>query len=106
MDDDGYDSTSVLLATGTQTNGKWVLDSGCTYHMCPDKNLVFFSIYMLFNGGEVMMGNNSLCKLIGLGTIRLKMFDGVINEVRHVSDLKRNLISLGILDQMGCTIKI
>ena len=105
MDDDCYDSAGVLLATGTQTNGKGVLDSRCNYHVCPDKNL-FFSVYMFFNGGEVMIGNNSLCKLIGLGTIRLKMFDGVINEVRHVPDLKRNLISLGILDQMGCTIKI
>ncbi|KAH9657439.1 hypothetical protein KPL70_023077 [Citrus sinensis] len=106
-DDDGYDSAGVLLATGTQTNGKWVLDSGCTYHMCPDKNL--FTSYRLFNGGEVMMGNNSLCKVVGLGTIRLKMFDGVIrelSEVRHVLELKKNLISLGILDQMGCTFKM
>ena len=68
-DDEGYDSAGVLLVTGTQTNGKWVLDSGCTYHMCPDKNL--FSSYRVFNGGEVMMGNNSLCKVVGLGTIRL-----------------------------------
>ncbi|KAH9678917.1 hypothetical protein KPL71_025907 [Citrus sinensis] len=106
-DDEGYDSAGVLLVTGTQTNGKWVLDSGCTYHMCPDRN--FFSSYRLFNGGEVMMGNNSLCKVVGLGTIRLKMFDGVIrelSEVRHVPELKRNLISLGILDQMGCIIKM
>ncbi|KAH9646639.1 hypothetical protein KPL70_024932 [Citrus sinensis] len=106
-DDEGYDSAGVLLVTGTQTNGKWVLDSGCTYHMCPDKNL--FSSYRVFNGGEVMMGNNSLCKVVGLGTIRLKMFDGVIrelSEVRHVPELKRNLISLGILDQIGCIIKM
>ena len=56
-----------------------------------------------------MMGNNSLCKVVGLGAIRLKMFDGVIrelSEVRHVPELKRNLISLGILDQMGCIIKM
>ena len=56
-----------------------------------------------------MMGNNSLCKVVGLGTIRLKMFDGVIrelSEVRHVLELKKNLISLGILDQMGCTFKM
>ena len=74
-DYEGYDSVGVLLVTGTQTNGKCVLDSGCTYHMCPDK-ILFFSSYRPFNGGEVMMGNNSLCKVVGLRTIRLKMFDG------------------------------
>ena len=29
-----------------------------------------------------------------------------LSEVRHVLELKRNLISLGILDQMDCIIKM
>ncbi|KAH9762600.1 Integrase catalytic domain-containing protein [Citrus sinensis] len=33
---------------------------------------------------NVMMGNNSLCKVVGLGTIRLKMFDGVIRELSEI----------------------
>ena len=55
------------------------------------------------------MGNNTMCKVVGLGTIRFKMFDGMIRElrdVRHIPDLKRNLISLGTLDQIGCSIKV
>lgn len=48
--------------------------------MCPDKHL--FVNYKPFNGGEVMMGNNSMCKVVGLGTIRLKMFDGMIGELK------------------------
>ena len=55
------------------------------------------------------MENNSLCKVVGLYTIRFKMFDGMIRklrEVRHVPDLKRNLISLGTQDQVGCSIKV
>ena len=54
------------------------------------------------------MGNNSICKVVGIGTVSLKMFDGVVREitqVRHVPDLKRNLISMGMLDQMGCIVK-
>lgn len=72
-EDEGYDSAGVLLVAGTriQTNSKWVVDSGCTYHMCPDKYL--FVNYKPFNGGEVMMGNNSMCKVVGLGTIRLNV---------------------------------
>ena len=75
--------------------------------MCPDQNL--FTTYNAFNGGEVLMGNNTMCKVVGLGTIRFKMFDGIIRElreVRHIPDLKKNLISPGTLDQVGCSIKV
>ena len=55
------------------------------------------------------MGNDSSCRVVGRGSIRLKMFDGMIRElrdVRHVPDLKRNLISLGMLDKIGCLVKL
>lgn len=42
--------------------------------------------------------------LVGIGTIRIKMFDGVVRalaDVRHVPNLKRNLISLSTLDTKG-----
>ena len=54
------------------------------------------------------MGNNSMCKVVGIGTVSLRMFDGVVREltqVRFVPKLKRNLISIGMLDQTGCVIK-
>ncbi len=43
--------------------------------------------------------------MVGIGTICIQMFDGVIHtltDVRHIPDLKRNLISLGALDSLGC----
>lgn len=83
-EDECYDSAGVLLAARIQTNSKWVIDSGCTYHMCLDKHLCVN--YKPFNGGEVMIGNNSMCKVIGLGTIRLKMFNGMIRELK-MSDM-------------------
>ncbi|KAH9770122.1 Integrase catalytic domain-containing protein [Citrus sinensis] len=61
------------------------------------------------DGGRVMMGNNTVCKVIGIGKIHLKLHDGSIKEirqVRHIPELKRNLISLGMMDQMGCIIKL
>ncbi|KAG9442249.1 hypothetical protein H6P81_018103 [Aristolochia fimbriata] len=51
------------------------------------------------------MANNSTCRAIGKGSVLLKMHDGVIRtltDVRYVPDLKRNLISLGTLDSIGC----
>ena len=55
------------------------------------------------------MANNVECKSIGIGTVKIKMFDGVIQtqtNVMHAPNLRRNLISLGALDSKGykCTI--
>ena len=51
------------------------------------------------------MGTNATCKIIGIGSVRVRCNDGImrtITEVHHVPDLKKNLISLGILDKQGC----
>ena len=50
------------------------------------------------------MGNDASCKVIGIRNIRIKMFDGVVKmlcDVRHIPDLRKNLISLGALDSNG-----
>ncbi|KAH9782991.1 hypothetical protein KPL71_009148 [Citrus sinensis] len=44
----------------------------------------------------------------GIGTINIRMFDGIerdLKQVRYVPELKRNLISLGVMDQASCSIK-
>lgn len=51
-----------------------------------------------------MLGNNKSSKTLESGSARLKIFDGVEripSDVRHVTELKRNLISLGTLDKFG-----
>ena len=43
------------------------------------------------------MGDDHLCNVEGIGTVRIKMDDGIIRELKEVMDLpqlKRNLISL------------
>jgi hypothetical protein len=50
------------------------------------------------------MGNDVTCTIIGMGTIKIKMSDGVVRtleEVRHIPDMKKNLISLRTLDSKG-----
>ncbi|KAH9779095.1 hypothetical protein KPL71_007588 [Citrus sinensis] len=105
--EEGYESAGVCVAIENNRKGKWVLDSGCTFHMCPVKT--YFTEYQEIDGGRVIMGNNSICRIIGIGNVSLRLHDGstrVINQVRHVPDLKRNLISLGMLDQIGCKIRL
>lgn len=50
------------------------------------------------------MGNDVTCNIVGIGSIQLKMFDGtkkILIDVRHVPELRKNLISLGVLDTNG-----
>ena len=50
------------------------------------------------------MGNDHKCQVIGIGSISIRSYDGTIktlNNVRHIPELKRNLISLGTLDDEG-----
>ena len=74
--------------------------------MCPNKE--FFKTFESIDGGKVLLGNNLACKVTGMGTINIQMFDEETRElkqVRYVPELKRNLISLGMMDKMGCSIK-
>lgn len=51
------------------------------------------------------MGDGSTYEVIGVGTTKIKMFDGVVRTldgVAYVPKMRRNLISLGWLDSMGC----
>jgi len=50
------------------------------------------------------MGNNVSCQIVEMGNIKIKMYDNTVRtltSVRHVLELKKNLISLGVLDSDG-----
>ncbi|KAH9679095.1 hypothetical protein KPL71_025975 [Citrus sinensis] len=88
-------------------SNEWILDSGCTYHMCPNKG--WFSNFKELDGGVIFMGNDNSCKTMGIGTIQLKNHDGsiqVLTDVRYVPSLKKNLISLGVLESKGLAITL
>ena len=102
-----YKYAGVCIATDSKEKGKWVLESGCTFHICPFK--CYFTDFHDFNGGRVMKQNNFMYKILGIGNINLKLHDDTIRKLkqaRYVLNLKRNLISLGMLDQMGCSVRI
>ena len=70
---------------------------------CITKQGIGFT-YKLVTFGSVLMGNDASCKVIGIVNIRIKMFDGVVRtlcDVRHVPNLRKNLISLSSLDFNG-----
>ena len=80
----------------------WVLDSGASYHICPRRE--WFSTYEQIDGGNVFMGNSSVCKAVGIGSIKIRTHDGkfcTLHDVRHVPLMSKNLISLSLLDSKG-----
>ena len=55
------------------------------------------------------MGDDHPCNIEGMGTVRIKMDDGIVRElkkVRYVPQLKRNFISVGTLEALGLVISI
>jgi hypothetical protein len=104
---DGYDSGDVLVATSSGSKNDWIMDSGCSYHMTPHKE--FFSSFTEKDIGSVMLGDYRPCEILGIGTVTLKLSNGTVtdlSQVRYIPKLKRNLISLGTLEDRGYAVSL
>lgn len=61
-------------------------------------------MYFLRPNGSVLMGNDQPCKIEGVEFVKIRMFDGVnqtLTHVRFISNMRKNLISFGVLDSHG-----
>ena len=73
----------------------WILDSEASFHMTPFRE--WFHTYKPWDGGVIYLDNNTTYLVIGVGDVRIKMFDDIvwmISNVRHVSALRKSLLSL------------
>ena len=88
-------------------NAEWTLDTGATYHVCP--NRAWFFSFEKLDGCYTVMGNDHLCNIEWIGTVRVKMVDEIVRElkkVKYVPQLKRNLIFIGVLKTLGHVVSI
>ena len=79
-----------------------MLDSTCSHYYTSHRE--WFATCQKVNGGSVSLGDDHSCKLARIGSIRMRMYDGIIHtlsNVRHVPELKKNLIFLGYLEEQG-----
>nr|GEY05010.1 RNA-directed DNA polymerase, eukaryota [Tanacetum cinerariifolium] len=106
MHSEGYDNGNLLMAMSEERFLKWIIDFGGSFHMTPRRDFLFdFKEY----GGTILVGDNRACVIMGIGKVRVQMKDGssfVLENVRYIPELKRNLISLGTLDREGYTVKL
>lgn len=70
--------------------------------MCFDKR--YFKNYQDSSGGSVTLGNDTIAPIHGIGDVELKMTSGktlILKGVRHVPEVRRNLISGSSLVKQG-----
>ena len=77
-DDLDYGEGDMLFVSSTIDNlaDSWILNSAFLYHMTSYKE--WFNTYRLVNFGSILMSNDASCKIIEIGTVRVKMFDDVV----------------------------
>jgi hypothetical protein len=78
----------------------WIVDSGASFNITSGRD--FFSSYTSGDFGHVRMGNDNTSKIIGKGDVCLETNTGchlMLKYVRHVPDMRLNLISTRILDE-------
>ena len=93
----------MLTVSTKDSKEEWVMDSGCSFHITPNKDVLFD--LEEFEGGRVLMANNTHCDVKGIGKIRIVRPDGtvvVLKDVRYMPTMSRNLISYGMLERSGC----
>ena len=86
----------------TNQDAEWVVDTAASYHATPHSDI--FTTYTTGDFGTVKMGNSTFSSIVGIGDIHIKTGVGctmVLKDVRHVPDLRLNLISVNALDQQG-----
>ena len=81
---------------------EWVIDSTASCHVTPRKEL--FTSFKAGIFGRVKMGNDSYADIVGIGDICVRANIGyilILKDVRHVPDIRWNLISTHVLDKEG-----
>jgi hypothetical protein len=84
---DSSDRSEVLVAfAGCANNGdELILDSAASFHICINRD--WFITYDSILGGSVRMGDDSSHQITSIGSVQIKMHDGIIRiltDVRHI----------------------
>nr|KYP34487.1 Retrovirus-related Pol polyprotein from transposon TNT 1-94 [Cajanus cajan] len=80
----------------------WIMDSGASFHTTPSNELL--TNYVSGRFGKVYLADGKPLNIVGKGDIAIRTSSGshwTLKNVRHIPALKRNLISVGQLDDEG-----
>nr|TKR86343.1 hypothetical protein D5086_0000239010 [Populus alba] len=95
---------ALILAVHSQID-EWILDSGASFHCTPHNEML--QNYVGGDHGVVYLADGTPLNIVGIGDVQIKTMNGSIwtlQNVRHVPELKKKLISVGQLDDSGHSI--
>lgn len=84
----------------------WFLDSGASAHITFRED--WFVEFRRTRGDSVSLGDNCVCEVTGVGTIRIERLvrgvweEATINDVLLVPNVKKNLFSVGVHSKRLC----
>ncbi|RVW21953.1 Retrovirus-related Pol polyprotein from transposon TNT 1-94 [Vitis vinifera] len=98
---DGYDSAEVLNVAEVDSGKEWILDSGCSFHICPIK--AWFEDFKEADGGYVLLGNNKHCKILGTGTVRISTMMALKEFLKMLGQTVTGKVSTVLKEDVGTT---
>jgi hypothetical protein len=107
-EDDVYESVCDGTDSGSGDAGSsLVLDSGSTFHVCPQRDL--FDSFREVSDGTMTLADGSTLSVTGVGMVRFWMWNGMIRmviDVRYISSVWRSIVSLSELDSCRYELRI
>ncbi|GJR29297.1 retrovirus-related pol polyprotein from transposon TNT 1-94 [Tanacetum coccineum] len=103
--DDEESDLSLVTSSSRNASKIWLLDSACSHHITPHRE--WFSNFEKHEEVVYTADQNPLTTH-GIGSVRLQNEDGTIvtlKGVRYLPKLKKNLISVGILESKGFEVR-
>lgn len=65
----------IMNETEKKIADSWIMDFGCSFHICSHK--AWFE-GLIEADGFVLLGNNQVCAIKGIGNICFKVYDGSV----------------------------
>jgi hypothetical protein len=81
----------------------WVVYSRASFHATLHRK--YFQDYVQGDFGQVYLDDDEPCQIVGMSKVKIKQKNEnqwLLKEMRHISDLRRNIISIGHLASEGC----
>lgn len=100
---DNDDGDVMIFSIGIDTfSNEWNLNSSFSYYVCSKQD--WFDSFEAKEKCTIWLGNNSACEIVGVGIVKIKMFNAAmytLGGVQYVPKMHKNMISPNVLDSNG-----